>query len=232
MSTVMVDRVRPGRQGPLGRSARRLPVMVLITAVALLVASVVAVGWITRAASPGRSGAGQAGGGMMVGRAAPGMMSGGVWLGGDGVAVTSIAAARARAARAGSASGLRPGEVLRFSDNFYVELKDAAGAAVTEVLVHPATGAVSTELGPAMMWNSGSRAAAVSSGRAASLAAQWLRANRPEETVASVDAYPGYYTVDTADTAGRLVGMLSVNASTGAVWYHTWHGAFVARGDF
>jgi hypothetical protein len=27
---------------------------------------------------------------------------------------------------------------------------------------------------------------------------------------------------------GRIDGMLSVNGSTGAVWYHNWHGAFIA----
>jgi hypothetical protein len=26
---------------------------------------------------------------------------------------------------------------------------------------------------------------------------------------------------------GRFVGMLSVNARTGAVWYHGWHGSFI-----
>jgi hypothetical protein len=25
--------------------------------------------------------------------------------------------------------------------------------------------------------------------------------------------------------------MLSVNATTGAVWYHTWHGTFIAKED-
>jgi hypothetical protein len=27
---------------------------------------------------------------------------------------------------------------------------------------------------------------------------------------------------------GKIVGMMSVNALNGAVWYHTWHGTFVA----
>jgi hypothetical protein len=50
------------------------------------------------------------------------------------------------------------------------------------------------------------------------------------ENVTSVDAYPGDYTLDTlAD--GKVAGMLSVNATTGAVWYHTWHGSFVAMED-
>jgi hypothetical protein len=169
-------------------------------------------------------------GGMMGGSNGAGMMAGRLWLAGDGVAVTSISAARARATLAAASAGLKPGEIIQFSDNFYVELKDAAGASVTEVLVNPVTGAVRTEPGPAMMWNTGSSAAAVSSGQATSIAAQWLQANRPGETVSSLDAYPGYYTADTA-AGGHPAGMLSVNASTGAVWYHTWHGAFVAKED-
>ncbi|HEX2808549.1 MAG TPA: hypothetical protein VHN80_20495, partial [Kineosporiaceae bacterium] len=159
------------------------------------------------------------------------MMSGRVWLAGDGQAVTSIGAARSRAARASSSAGLHPGEIIQFRQNFYVELKDASGAPVTEVLVDPATGVVTTEPGPAMMWNTGSRAASVAPDRARAIAAGWLQANRSGETVASIDAYPGYYTVDTQDASGTMVGMLSVNATTGAVWYHTWHGTFIAKED-
>ena len=62
------------------------------------------------------------------------------------------------------------------------------------------------------------------------MATDWLRTHRPGESVASVDAYPGYYTIDTT-VNGKPAGMLSVNATTGAVWYHTWHGGFVAEED-
>src|SRR5215207_1852499 len=41
------------------------------------------------------------------------------------------------------------------------------------------------------------------------------------------DQFYGYYTVDTKNN-GEVNGMLSVNGYTGAVWYHTWHGPFVA----
>src|SRR5438270_723215 len=96
------------------------------------------------------SGSGMMGGGMMTG--AHGMM-GGIWLAGDGIRITSIAAARTRAATAATGLGLRPGEVIWFDNGFYVELKDAAGESATEVLVDPVSGVVSTEPGPAMMWN-------------------------------------------------------------------------------
>ncbi|MGV8910898.1 MAG: hypothetical protein ACOH1Y_18155 [Propionicimonas sp.] len=159
-----------------------------------------------------------------------GMMGGRVWLAGDGTPVTTIAAARARATQAAATSGLHPGEVMQFSLNFYVELKDSSGAAVTEVLVDPAGGTVVTEYGPAMMWNSGNRTLTMSADQAKALANQWLQANAPGQTVASADAYPGYFTMDTA-AAGNTVGMLSVNTTTGAVWYHTWHKTFIAMED-
>lgn len=178
----------------------------------------------------GRGGGGGpsgAGGAPMMGG---GMMSGRVWLVGDGVRVDTITQARARATQAAAASGLTPGEVMQFTNNFYVELKDASGAATTEVLVDPATGAVSTEYGPAMMWNTGSRTAAISAEEAVEIANRWLQANAAGQTAGKAEAYPGYYTLDTT-AGGTTVGMLSVNATTGAAWYHTWHDRFVAEED-
>lgn len=71
---------------------------------------------------------------------------------------------------------------------------------------------------------------AVTSDQARSTAQEWLAANRSGETAQAPDAYPGYYTMETT-ASGTTVGMLSVNASTGAVWYHTWHGRFIASED-
>ena len=169
-------------------------------------------------------------GGMMGSNRGGSMMDTRVWLAGNGVQVTSIAAARARADAAASPSGLHTGEVMQFSDNFYVELKDASGASATEVLVDPATGAVFTEFGPAMMWTTGSAPYPVSSDRATSIANNWLRTNATGQTVGTTDAFPGHYTMDTV-SGGNTVGMLSVNATTGAVWYHTWHGTYIAKED-
>lgn len=182
----------------------------------------------------GRRWDGGSSGGMMGSGRGPntggGMMSGRVWLAGDGVRVDTIAQARARATAAGAASGLTPGEVMQFTNNFYVEFKDASGAAITEVLVDPATGAVSSEYGPAMMWNTGSRTAAIAAEQAVTIANRWLQANAAGQTAGTATAFPGYYTLDTT-SGGRTVGMLSVNATTGAVWYHTWHAQFVAEED-
>jgi hypothetical protein len=37
--------------------------------------------------------------------------------------------------------------------------------------------------------------------------------------------------METTTAQGTVNGMLSVNASTGQVWYHSWHGRFIARED-
>jgi ABC-type glycerol-3-phosphate transport system substrate-binding protein len=44
--------------------------------------------------------------------------------------------------------------------------------------------------------------------------------------VKDADAFYGYYTLE-VNKDGKIYGMLSVNANTGAVWYHTWHGTFL-----
>ena len=176
-------------------------------------------------------GSGRSGGSMM------GSM-GIAWLPGDGVVVSSIPAARARAATAAAPSGLHPGEVLWFDNGFYVELKDGAGQPATEVIVDPRTGTVSTEPGPAMMWNTrlgmmgagGGGAGQVDSTKAREIATSWLAANRAGTTISSVDAYPGYFTID-LQRAGSVIGMMSVRSVGGALWSHTWHGAFIAGED-
>jgi hypothetical protein len=177
-------------------------------------------------------------------RPGTGMMSGSMmgsvgasWLPGDGLAVSSIQAARARAASEAGAAGLRPREVIWFDNGFYVELKDDAGQPATEVIVDPRTGAVTTEPGPAIMWNTrfgmnarGGGAGAVDTTKAGGIATSWLAANQAGTTIGGIDAYPGYFTLD-LKRGGAVSGMMSVNSFTGAVWYHTWHGAFIAMED-
>ena len=76
----------------------------------------------------------------------------------------------------------------------------------------------------------GGSAGGVNSAKARGIATSWLTANRPGTTIKSIDAYPGYFTADTG-RGGTITGMLSVNAGTGQVWFHTWHGTFIARDD-
>jgi hypothetical protein len=60
-------------------------------------------------------------------------------------------------------------------------------------------------------------------------ASAWLARAHPGEAVATdVRAFPGYFTIDTT-VSGTPAGMLSVNQATGAIWYHGWHGGFLAQ---
>jgi hypothetical protein len=53
----------------------------------------------------------------------------------------------------------------------------------------------------------------------------------PDQTLsATAEAFPGYFTFD-VETDGTPVSMLSVNATTGQVWYHSWHGTFVEMSE-
>jgi hypothetical protein len=199
--------------------------LALAAAVAALAGSIALVA--THAAGAGTT---LTGGSGMMGGTATGMM--------NGAPVTSIAAARQRANSAAAPVGLHTGEVIWFDNGLYVELKDARGASATEVIVNPTTGAVSTEPGPAMMWNTryGMHRTAgtpitVSAAQAQQIATRWVGTNLPGRRVQAPDAYPGYYTLETTNSGGTINGMLSVNASTGQVWYHNWHGTFIARED-
>src|SRR6266511_1681052 len=186
---------------------------------------------------------GAQGAGMMDGQGA-GMMGGGAMMGGgyvlpgNGRRVDSLAAARHRAQLFADDLGLRAGEVMQFSNGFYAELRTADGRGASEVLVDPAGGGVAIEYGPAMMWNTSygmhageaSAAAQITADDAARLAGQWLREQRRGLSVGDAEEFPGYFTLHTLRD-GKIAGMMSVNAYTGAVWYHTWHGRYVAMSE-
>ena len=67
----------------------------------------------------------------------------------------------------------------------------------------------------------------VSAQEAKAVAARWLAREGSELRAGTADAFPGYYTLHVLE-GDRLAGMLSVNAYTGAVWYHRWHGRFLS----
>lgn len=155
------------------------------------------------------------------------------WLAGDGDPVDDLAKARDRAEEFADrlGPGLQVGEVMRFTNNYYAELEESDGVKATEVLVDPSTGDVQLEFGPAMMWNTrygmmvrSGAPAQLSVEQAQALAQAWAE-DRNGLIVADAEAFPGYYTLHTLRD-GRIEGMLSVNAVTGAVWYHSWHGEF------
>jgi hypothetical protein len=168
----------------------------------------------------------------------PGMMgNGGMgnwWLAGNGTRVRTLDQARQRATAFADRLGLRVGEVMQFSRNFYAELQSGGGHPATEILVNPADGAVQIEYGPAMMWNTDygmlygtPRRTRVSVGQAKNIALKWLRARDTALTPGDPESYPGYYTFHILRT-GKITGMLSVNAATGQIWNHTWHGTYIA----
>jgi hypothetical protein len=197
---------------------RWLPLAVLVVASTALVASVA---WAT-----GRAPAGGGRWGPPASMTAPAVPGSGP--------VRSLAAADRAAGTFADRWGLHAGEVMQFDNNFYAELLDPAGNRATEVLVDPASGAVGLEPGPAMMWNTdygmmrpAPAPAAVTAQRARWLADQWLHDNQPGLHAGDPELFPGYYTLH-ALRGDRVAGMLSVNAATGTVWYHTWHGRFIA----
>lgn len=146
-------------------------------------------------------------------------------------------------------------EVMEFERNFYaIVTEQDTGKGAMELLVNKGTGAVFPEYGPNMMWNSkyghmggfggmmggfgggmmggwwGATPAdrdALTPEQAQAVAQKWLDANLAGSTTESPDAFYGYYTLH-VEQDGKIIGMLSVNATTGQVWYHGWHGGFVA----
>ncbi len=205
---------------------RWLPLTALAGALGLLIASIA---WTSGA------GGGQSPNGIMMGPG--GVMGPSMGMAGDGP-VNDIDRARGAADRLADRWGLTVGEVMQFDNGFYVELADPSGDLATEVLVDPRTGTVRLEFGPAMMWNTAygthsGRAAeetTVGSEEARGIADEWLADNRPGEDAAEPDVFPGYYTMHTLDH-GQITGMLSVSATDGAVWYHSWHGGFIAMAE-
>jgi len=154
---------------------------------------------------------------------------------------------------------LKLAEVMEFDNNFYALVTEkSTGDGAFELLVNRYTGAVHSEPGPSMMWNtkyghmagqggmmgrmggmmgggawnqqSGPMAVTVSQAR--TTAQQWLDANQPGAALADDEMqFPGYYTMDFLKD-GKTAGMLSVNGYTGQVWYHTWHGNFISEKTF
>ncbi len=141
-------------------------------------------------------------------------------------------------------------EVMQFDNHFYAEAVEAdSGRGAFEFLIDPVSGTVILDPGPNMMWNlkygmhmswgqprtrwNAPRGAdgvemSVSAEDARAAAQSYLDETYPGLTVAEeAEAFYGYYTLHILED-GQIVGMLSVNGNTGAVWLHHWHGEFVA----
>ncbi|WP_312864397.1 hypothetical protein [Saccharopolyspora phatthalungensis] len=208
-----------------------MPWTVLIVAVVALIASImVMVGGVSSwMGGPAPTTPGPYGMPMMPGQG--GMMPGTPGTG----PVGDLTEAGRAAQRFADERGLHTGEVMRFSNGYYAEVLDPGGNGATEVLIDPGSGSVQLEWGPAMMWNTTygmmpsrpqTGATLVGPAEATRIADQWLQQSGTGLHAAEPTAFPGYYTLHSLRD-DKIVGMLSVNAATGDVWYHTWHGQFI-----
>ncbi|MCX6055416.1 MAG: hypothetical protein NTZ74_10990 [Chloroflexi bacterium] len=135
---------------------------------------------------------------------------------------------------------LEVSEVMEFSNNFYVVLKETdSQKAAFELLVDPYNGHVSPEIGPNRMWNSkyghmqvNTHPSAVNSINmqdAATIAQKELDKNFTGAVVqGDGNDFYGYYSFD-YKMDDQVIGMLSVNGVDGTVWFHNWHGTFISE---
>ena len=93
-------------------------------------------------------------------------------------------------------------------------------------------GGSSSMMGSPSNWYAAGGGKVTSVAQAVDIANAWLAKARPgERAEADGRAFPGYFTIDTT-RSGKTAGMLSVNSSSGAVWYHGWHGTFLSERQF
>ncbi|HWQ20808.1 MAG TPA: hypothetical protein VN455_13585 [Methanotrichaceae archaeon] len=124
-------------------------------------------------------------------------------------------------------------DAMAFSSNYYGILRNASsGQELAEVLVDRYSGSASPEPGPNMMWNTRFGAGRAQAGGlvydlagANKLAENFLAGYLPGARTQDSNALPGYYTFDFG--RNKIEGMLSVNAYSGQIWVHTWHGFYL-----
>jgi hypothetical protein len=93
-------------------------------------------------------------------------------------------------------------------------------------------GGSSGMMGSPSNWYSHGTGKVTSAAQAAKVADAWLaQVHSGQKAETDGRAFPGYFTLDTT-LNGKTYGMLSVNATTGTVWYHGWHGTFDSEQKF
>jgi hypothetical protein len=177
-------------------------------------------------------------------------------VGGQSLSLEQAEAVARRVVAQWAIPGLVPAHLMEFTNNFYVAVKDTAtGQGAFEFVIDRFTGYVHPEP-QSMMWNTryGHMRGAGGPGfggmmgpwyggpkepnltgplnldQARAQAQRFLNALFPITKTGEAITFPGYYTIDVTRD-GTPVGMLSVNAYTGQVWYHSWHGAFIQEKD-
>lgn len=124
-------------------------------------------------------------------------------------------------------------DFMAFSSNYYGVVKDTnTSQDIAEVLVDRYSGFAYPEPGPNMMWNT-QYGAGIAEAEGVTydlndserLAEEFLTGYLPGAQILESHEMPGYYTFD----FGRedIEGMLSVNAYSGQIWVHTWHGPYL-----
>ena len=136
-------------------------------------------------------------------------------------------------------------QIEEYSANFYVQVNEkSTGNGAFELLVNKYSGSIYPEMGPNMMWNTKygmmrggilggiygtpTTTMTVTATQATANAQTYLNTYISGATTGDVTTFYGYYTIEVLNGA-TTYGMLSVNGYTGQVWYHTWHGTFVAE---
>jgi hypothetical protein len=112
--------------------------------------------------------------------------------------------------------------VEKYSNGYYVVL-DLGGSPQYELLVFP-NGVVHPEP-QSVMWRGAP--VRISEEQARSIAQSWLSRYFPGAEIEEVYTFPGYYTYHFK--IGDDMQMLSVNAYSGAVWFHSWHGKYLGE---
>jgi len=142
---------------------------------------------------------------------------------------------------------LQLAEVMVFDNHFYAQAAEVdTGRYAYEFLIDRFSGRISLEPGPNMMWNekyghmgggmmgffrpsASSDPMPVTEEEAVEVAQAYLDRYVPGLQVDDHAAtFYGYYTLHTLRD-GEIVGMLSVNGYTGAVWLHSWHGIYLGE---
>ncbi|HUX52436.1 MAG TPA: hypothetical protein VMW73_16725 [Spirochaetia bacterium] len=143
---------------------------------------------------------------------------------------------------------LQIAEIVDFQYNYYVRVKEKGAATYSmELLVNPYSGRVVPvgygrgvrdndfprggrgpwAAGPGTYSGTPSQAAQnVSSGEAQKIAADFVKRFSPNDSVTGEAQFPGHYSMFITDN-GKIVGVVSVDASSGTAFYHRWLGTFL-----